>query len=140
MSQASKHMAVPKDLTGELYWLNYYVDREFVNEFPLQAQFHELVKSLLDEVRLSLMKLLCGSLNVMQVYASWDEYHILSYGFIISAPNGTMDQRFHYDYSHTSSNIFVPLTKLTPLNATQFLRKQLRAKYDDIEWLGDAGA
>jgi len=119
--EASKHMAVPKDVAGELYWLNYYVDREFVVEFPLRDQFHEWVVKTLDEV-----------------YHDWPEYHILSYGFIISPPHGTVDQRFHYDYTHTSSNLFIPLTKLTPLNATQFLRKPLNAHYEDIQWLGDA--
>jgi len=119
--EASKHLAVPKDIAGELYWLNYYVDREFVINFPLRDQFHDFVVSILNEV-----------------YDDWPEYHILSYGFIISPPHGTVDQRFHYDYTHTSSNIFVPLTKLTPLNATQFLRDPLNAKYKDIQWLGDA--
>lgn len=63
--------------------------------------------------------------------------NIVSYGFIISPAGGTVDQRFHYDYTHTSSNLFVPLTKLTPLNATQFLRKRLHGHYGDIQWLGD---
>jgi len=119
--EASKHLAVPKDIAGELYWLNYYVDREFVVDFPLRDQFHEWVVRTLDEV-----------------YADWPEYHILSYGFIISPPRGTVDQRFHYDYTHTSSNVFIPLSKLTPLNATQYLREPLNAHYKDIQWLGDA--
>jgi len=119
--EVSKHMAVPKDLAGELYWLNYYVDQEFVADFPLRDEFHTWVVNTLNEV-----------------YYDWPEYHILSYGFIISPPGGTVDQRFHYDYTHTSSNLFVPLTKLTPLNATQFLRKPLKAHYEDIQWLGDA--
>jgi hypothetical protein len=119
--EESKHLAVPKDLAGELYWLNYYVDRQFVIEFPLRDEFHQWVVSLLNDV-----------------YDDWPEYHILSYGFIISPAGGTVDQRFHYDYTHTSSNIFIPLTKITPLNATQFLRTPLKAHYEDIQWLGDA--
>ena len=72
------------------------------------------------------------------MYSDWSEVHIVSYGFIISPAHGTVDQRFHYDYTHTSSNLFVPLTKITPLNATQFLKKPLKAHYEDIQWLGDA--
>jgi hypothetical protein len=117
----SKHLAVPKDLKGELYWLNYFVDGEFVIEFEQRDSFHKWVIDTLNEV-----------------YFDWTEIHIVSYGFIISPAGGTVDQRFHYDYTHTSSNLFVPLTKITPLNATQFLRKPLTAHYEDIQWLGDA--
>jgi len=119
--EVTKGMAVPKDLKGELYWLNYYVDGEFVVEFPLRESFHRWVLDTLNEV-----------------YYDWPEINIVSYGFIISPAGGTVDQRFHYDYTHTSSNLFVPLTKLTPLNATQFLKKPLTAHYEDIQWLGDA--
>jgi len=62
----------------------------------------------------------------------------VSYGFIISPAHGTVDQRFHYDYTATSSNLFVPITRVTPLNATQFLTEPLKAEYEDIQWLGDA--
>jgi len=117
----SKHLAVPKDLKGELYWLNYFVDGQFVIEFELRDAFHKWVIDTLNEI-----------------YYDWPEINIVSYGFIISPAGGTVDQRFHYDYTHTSSNLFVPLTKLTPLNATQFLRKPLTAHYEDIQWLGDA--
>lgn len=43
-------MAVPKDLAGELYWLNYYVDQEFVVDFPLRDRFHQWVLDTLKEV------------------------------------------------------------------------------------------
>jgi len=118
--EASRHHAVPKDLKGELYWLNYYVDRKFVLDFPQRQEMHEWV------------------VKQIETIYEWPEYHIISYGFIISPPGGTVDQRFHYDYTHTSSNLFVPLTKLTPLNATQYLTDPLKAHYDDIQWLGDA--
>jgi len=118
--EVSKHLAVPKDVNGELYWLNYYVDRKFVVEFPQRDAFHSWV------------------IQQIETLYDWPEYHIISYGFIISPPHGTVDQRFHYDYTHTSSNLFVPLTKITPLNATQFVTEPLKAHYDDIQWLGDA--
>lgn len=117
----SKHLAVPKDVRGELYWLNYYVDGQFVVEFKQRDRFHKWVVDTLNEV-----------------YFDWPEINIVSYGFIISPAGGTVDQRFHYDYTATSSNLFVNLTKVTPLNATQFLRTPLTAHYEDIQWLGDA--
>jgi len=51
-------LAVPKDLTKELYWLNYFVDGEFVLDaktFPHQQQFHDWVVKNLNEVRLALL-------------------------------------------------------------------------------------
>lgn len=44
-------MAVPKDLNGELYWLNYYVDGEFVLEFEQRDPFHKWVIDTVNEVR-----------------------------------------------------------------------------------------
>jgi phosphatidylglycerophosphate synthase len=90
----------------EIYWVNLFLDGiphpKFSNA-ELQAKFHLFVSNLIEEM-----------------YT--DRRSIKSYGFIIAPKNGDKDQKWHIDYSSTCSNLFVPMTKLTHRNATQFIR------------------
>lgn len=47
---------------------------------------------------------------ILQYYADFDTKFIISYGFLNALPHGTVNQRFHYDYSRTSSSLFIPMT------------------------------
>ena len=104
----------------EIHWLNLYLNRAFTVENPLRDPLHAWVTR-----------------TVKEVYADWPEVHILSYGFITNPAGSTAGQLFHCDYTPTSSNLFVPMTPVTLLNATQFVRRPLeRAKMNDIDMIG----
>lgn len=47
------------------------------------------------------------------------EIELDGYGFI-SNPIGSKSQKWHVDYSNAYSTIFIPLTRVTPENATQY--------------------
>lgn len=93
---------------GDIHWVNLYLNGAFTQEFPLRRQLHDWA------VR-----------TTAQVYADWPRYHLLAYGFIRSPPGNSDGQPFHCDYTMTSSNLFVPLTRVSVLNATQFVRQPL---------------
>eukprot|EP00300_Choanocystis_sp_HF-7_P023916 c25305_g1_i1.p1 GENE.c25305_g1_i1~~c25305_g1_i1.p1 ORF type:complete len:471 (-),score=82.34 c25305_g1_i1:57-1469(-) len=71
---------------------------------------------------------------------------ILSFGFIISHANvpNALPQAWHYDYGPNVSNLFVPLSRITHRNATQYVRGRRPEPlppsqyYDDPDSLLDA--
>jgi hypothetical protein len=95
-------------LAGEIYWLNLYLNRQLLVDHPLRDEFHAWVMR-----------------TISELYRAWDQVHVLSYGFINNPAHSTKSQKFHVDYSYTSSNLFVPLTPLTPLNSFHYLEQPL---------------
>lgn len=93
----------------ELYWINVFLNGKLCTPFPQADDLESFVKTMVDTV-----------------YADWKERHILSVSFVINPIQSAKDQKFHCDYTYTSSNLFIPLTKVTHLNATQFIRTPLK--------------
>lgn len=60
------------------------------------------------------------------------ERHIISFGYLVNPASNDSYQPFHIDYSHTDSNIMVPLTPLLTENAPQYLtRPVLKTPVDE---------
>jgi hypothetical protein len=94
--------------TQAIHWVNLYLNGELTVAHPTQRALHEWVTR-----------------TVAEVYADWPRVHLVTYSFIVN-PAGNQDgQPFHCDYGRTSSNLFVPLTPVSVLNATQFIRQPL---------------
>ena len=95
-----------------IYWFNLYLNKEFRLDYRQRQAFHQWVNDI-----------------VREAHHDWPELHIISYNFVINPAGNQNFQPFHYDYKASTSNLFVPLTKITPRNALQFLPKPLeRAK------------
>eukprot|EP00300_Choanocystis_sp_HF-7_P008312 c15845_g1_i1.p1 GENE.c15845_g1_i1~~c15845_g1_i1.p1 ORF type:complete len:479 (+),score=97.13 c15845_g1_i1:118-1437(+) len=64
---------------------------------------------------------------------------ILSFGFIVAHANvpNAMSQGWHYDYGANVSNLFVPMSKLTHRNATQFVRGRRPGPLPPSEYFDD---
>ena len=98
----------------EVCWLNLHIRNEFtLKTFAHNEALHQFVLRLLEEA-----------------YEDYPEQfparHILNYGFIVNPQGSTKTQHFHCDYSETSSNLFIPMTKVTVFNAPQFLPEELK--------------
>jgi hypothetical protein len=94
--------------TRAIHWVNLYLNGELTVDHPHRRALHEWVLR-----------------TVAEVYSDWPEIHLVTYSFIVN-PAGNQDgQPFHCDYAPTSSNLFVPLTQVSLLNATQFIRQPL---------------
>ncbi len=105
----------------EIYWLNLFLNRRHRVAFARQAELERWVLGL-----------------VRATYDDWPEVHVLSYGFIVNPAGATREQKFHCDYSYTSSNLFVPLTRVTLANAPHYLKRPLeRARMNEIDIIGD---
>jgi len=91
-----------------IHWLNLYLNRAFTVDHALRAPLHEWITG-----------------TLAREYAGWAAVHILSYGFIVNPSGNPQGQPFHFDYSRTSSNLFVPLTRVSLANAIQFIREPL---------------
>lgn len=91
-----------------IHWVNLYVNGELTVDHPSQAALHAWVTR-----------------TVAEIYADWPEVHLLSYSFVVNPAGNPEGQRFHWDYAPTSSNLLVPLTPVSVLNATQFIRRPL---------------
>lgn len=102
---------------NEVYWLNLYLNQQHLINLP--SSFHSWIQQL--------------------VHNNYSYKHeILSYGFIVNPAHSTVNQQFHYDYTKTSSNLFIPITQVTTLNATQYLTTKLKqTKVDDYCNFGD---
>ena len=94
--------------TRAIHWVNLYLNGALTVDHPQQGALHAWVQRI-----------------VAEVYADWPEVHLVTYSFIVN-PAGNQDgQPFHCDYAMSSSNLFVPLTRVTVENATQFIRRPL---------------
>lgn len=103
------------DDSGQIHWLNLYVDRAFTQEYPQREALHAWVGRL-----------------VAEVYGGWSEVHLLSYGFFDNPAGSGVHQKFHVDYTLTDSSLYIPLTPVSLENATRFLRRPLdAARFDD---------
>jgi len=104
----------------EITWTNLLTDGKYPIPYPQHSQFDAWVKRIVSEV-----------------YHAWPEVHLLGYGFIFNAAGSTKNQRWHEDYTSTASTVFVPLTKITCKNTTQFLdvyiERENRNKAVDVE-------
>ena len=102
---------------NEVYWLNLYLNQLHLINYP--AAFHSWIQQL-----------------VTDNYSA--QHAILSYGFIVNPAHSTVNQQFHYDYTKTVSNLFIPITQMTTLNATQYLPIALKlTQADDYSNFGD---
>lgn len=91
-------------MEGVLYWNNIFVGGKWKDDTPYKEEMDAFVKLLLQ-----------------QCYPGQKRY-IRSFGFLTSPANSLKSQSWHYDYSATTSNVFVPMTETTARNATQFIR------------------
>jgi hypothetical protein len=98
---------MPPDTTA-IHWVNLYLNGTLTVSHPLQGALHDWVTRI-----------------VAEVYADWPEVHLITYSFIVNPAGNKEGQPFHCDYAPTSSNLFVPLTAVSVLNATQFIRQPL---------------
>jgi hypothetical protein len=97
-----------------IHWVNLYLNRAFTVEHRLRRALHDWVTRVVGEV-----------------YSEWPEVHLISYSFIVNPAGNPDGQPFHCDYTATSSNLFIPLTRVTARNALQFIRQRLsRARFD----------
>jgi hypothetical protein len=104
-----------------IHWVNLYLNHAFTVEHPFREELHAWVTR-----------------TVAEAYATWPEVHLLAYGFITNPARNPRTQPFHFDYTRTSSTLFVPLTRVTPENATEFIREPLRrARMDHKAELGN---
>lgn len=105
---------------SSIHWVNLYLNRAFTQDHAHRDLLHAWVLRI-----------------VAEAYATWPEVHVLAYGFKTNPAKNPHGQPFHVDYTTTSSNLFVPLTRITPRNATEFIRQPLtRAELDHKAELG----
>eukprot|EP01080_Neovahlkampfia_damariscottae_P012262 gene12262-5846_t len=104
----------------EITWLNLFFNQKFTVSHPLQQQLDKMVNQLVEENSL------------------YKTNYTISYGFLINPAGCQKYQQFHFDYTTTSMNIFVPMTKVTFKNATQFLRRKMNSKMDYLNNFGEA--
>lgn len=96
----------------ETYWRNLFllnVYNEFYENLSIKKEIDDIVEWLIDEFYKKPVSLIL-------------------YGFFVAPVNSTTYQTWHYDFDETFSTLFIPLTKLTPKNSTQFIRKKLQQK------------
>mmetsp|Transcript_3013 Transcript_3013/g.4592 ORF Transcript_3013/g.4592 Transcript_3013/m.4592 type:complete len:446 (+) Transcript_3013:155-1492(+) len=106
LDNASKIFNFKTSAQKEIYWANLFHNGKTHPEW-LASKLHSKVESF----TASLLKEFYSTPRV-----------ILSYGFIVSPKNGTLNQRWHQDYGTTVSNLMIPMTMMTQQNATQFVR------------------
>jgi hypothetical protein len=97
--------------TTEIHWINIFLNGQIVAQASENPHVLELVDWTKSQVNL--------------LFPDFKEKHILSISFIINPAGSQKDQKFHCDYTYTSGNIFIPLTKTTTLNATQYIKTPL---------------
>lgn len=92
----------------ELYWMNVILNGEIVCDCPRVSELSQWV-------------------NEQMVIAtpSWKKRYIVSVSYVVNPPGSTKNQKFHCDYTYTSANLFIPITKTTAHNSTQFIRTPL---------------
>jgi len=109
----------------EVCWLNIFLNKKQTfpdAEFTLPLQ--ELVNDLLSEM-------------YKDIDFAFPEKHVLAYGFITNPAGSKKIQHFHCDYTMTVSNLFIPLTKVSLKNSTQFISTKLNnAKMDKWDNFG----
>ncbi len=88
--------------------MNLYLNGQLTVDHPLQRALHAWVTR-----------------TVAEVYADWPVVHLVIYSFIVNPAGNREGQPFHCDYTPTSSTLFVPLTPVSVLNATQFIPRPL---------------
>ena len=96
----------------EITWLNLFFNQRFTVNHPEQQKLDQFVNQLIKD------------------NSPYQTNYTISYGFLINPAGSTKYQQFHFDYTTTSTNIFIPMTKVTFKNATQFLRKKMKSKMD----------
>lgn len=64
-----------------------------------------------------------GTAHKLSNFCSWPEKHIVNYGFLYNPAKSQKYQKFHLDYSFTSSTIFIPLTKVSSQNGKKMKKK-----------------
>jgi len=104
----SVHSYLPAGAT-EIHWVNMFLNGQVATDSPHNAALHEFVTKLVDTA-----------------YADWNERHILSVSFIVNPAGSSVDQHFHCDYTYTSSDLFIAMSPVTPLNAMQYIRTPLQ--------------
>jgi len=96
----------------EITWVNLFNNGKHApcfDQHPLKQELSDWVRSL-----------------VKENYPLEPDRAILSYGFITAPKHGKKDQTWHFDYGEKVSNLFVPMTEVTPKNGTQFIRGTLK--------------
>jgi hypothetical protein len=110
--ESIKHKVVRHN---EVHWINLFMNNNRMIEY--NDTIHDWVLSLIKDNNLPT--------------------HIISYGYIINPAHSVRNQDFHYDYTFTATNIFIPLTYVTPSNGTQFITEPLNNTSIDNNYYGD---
>jgi hypothetical protein len=106
--------------TRSIHWVNLYLNGALTVDHPHCRALHDWMTRIIAEV-----------------YSDWPEVHLLTYSFIVNPAGSPEGQPFHVDYAPTCSNLFVPLTRVSLLNATQFIRQPLsRARLNESAEFG----
>src|SRR5262245_28109601 len=79
-----------------IHWVNLYLNGAFTVDHPHRRALHAWVTR-----------------TVQEAYPDWPEVHLLAYGFNTNPAGNADGQPFHLDYTSTSSNLFVPLTRVS---------------------------
>jgi len=114
---------IPRE--DEVCWLNIYLNKK--QTFP-DEEFSDGLWEFVNELISEMFK---------DLDFAFKEKHILAYGFITNPAGSKKIQHFHCDYTLTTSNLFIPLTKITLKNSTQFISTKLHhAKMDKWDNFG----
>jgi len=90
----------------QLHWMNLYSSQRWHPTVP--AQLREDLWSVAQRFT-----------RESRVYS--DPICIISISFVVNPASNAHLQKFHVDYRNSCSNMFVPITPSTPLNATQYV-------------------
>jgi len=101
--------------SDEIFWNNLYYNEQFTIDFPEKQKLFSKIKEWINEFYPREAK----------------KRHILSFGFITNPAGQGNFQKWHIDYTDHTSNIFIPLTKCTLKNATQYVRGRRKMKMDE---------
>jgi phosphatidylglycerophosphate synthase len=105
----------PKGIS-KIYWYNLYLNNAQTQRSAIFDEIYDFVKALLAEMYPGEIRL------------------IVSYGFIISPANSTENQGWHYDYGPQVSTLFIPMTRTTDKNATQFIENRLKSEMPESNY------
>lgn len=95
------------DKVNDIYWYNVYSD----------LQYH-IQSSNIDELEQFIEVL------GQELFPQWTRRSIVSVCIIVAPLEMTGNQPWHIDYTGREGHCFIPLTPLTLLNSTQFIRKK----------------
>jgi hypothetical protein len=93
----------------DIKWVNIYLNQEIKIKHESYKEFYNYITTLVNEN-----------------YQDWEKKFIISYGFIKNPAGNKKYQKFHVDFTTTSSLLFIPLTKVTLKNSPQYIKQKIK--------------